>query len=308
MFLGEYLMDRIKVIFSITLISLSCLLILTGCYKDKTQDPALYSPALIVVPNAQKVRYQKKTQTDQVYYQLQEQYPATKTISYIYSILDKAGWQPLFEDLLNPGFFSSHVRGWSAYLDGRKQPEQEVHQWMADWKDKQNNVVRYTFQYTKPAVKHKQNEEIFSPPSLFKQLKVNAIYIPTSIEKLMQDNTKSILNKSETVMAFEQATTEALIPINQLSMNIFTFCRERGKYPAFVEELRVFDISHKLPIDLSQFDKLSFTAEMNDTLLTVNYTLKEYQKKIVWSNGKSEIIRIKPMQGKLIFDIYLGRF
>lgn len=300
-------MNKTKTIICILLVLflLLCIIMLSSCAKNKSQNPALYSSSLIVVPNAKKVKYLKLHGTDQVYYQLREQYPAANTIKEICNQLQQAGWQPLPEDILNPGLSSSLARGWSEYIDRNR--NLEVYQWLADWKDKQNNSVRFVFKYTSPVKKLKPNEYQFQDNQKLSQLNVIGIYTPALLEKSMEDWARSVGNKSETALAFEQATTEAYFPVNQLSMDIFAFQRDRAKWPGSIEELRIFAFAHNLPIDLTRFDRLSFQLDEGGGFLSVNFTLKEYKKKITWKNGMPEIIRIEPIQGRFVFDPELSR-
>jgi hypothetical protein len=287
----------------ILLVSWLCIINLSSCGKDKTQDPKLYSSSLIVVPNAKKVKYLKLHGTDQVYYQLREQYPAVATIKEIYTQLEKAGWQPLPEDVLNPGLSSSLSRGWSVYID--QTGKYNVQQWMADWKDNQNNSVRFVFKYNWPAIKYGETQTIRFDDPKRTYLNVIGIYTPAALEKSREDWARSVEPKSEIAAVYEQATTEFHLPVNQLSMDIFAFQRDRAEWPGSVEELRIFALAHNLPIDLTRFDHISFQPERD--WLTVNFSLKEYQKQFTLKNGKPELIRIAPRQVGFVFDQDLTR-
>lgn len=170
-----------KDITPVLLVFLTCIIFLTNCSRQSSQNPNDYSDALIVIPSATKVHYYRKVGgIDQVTYQLKEEYPASNIISEISEKLEKNGWQPLEEDFLNPGLPSSHVRGWTDFVDGTRKPEIKVHQWLAQWKDKQVNIVAYVFLY---------EYTINDRPNL-STLKVYASYFPTSIVKLMLEEIK----------------------------------------------------------------------------------------------------------------------
>jgi hypothetical protein len=85
-----------------------------------------------------------------VAYSLTEEYPASNTIQQISSRLRTLGWMPLNEDWLNPGLASSHVCGWTDFLDMTKSPPQHVHQWLAQWKNSSGNIAVYSLRYSYP--------------------------------------------------------------------------------------------------------------------------------------------------------------
>ncbi len=106
---------------------------------------------LIPLKGAEKVRYDKGAYDSlHVAYGLNEKYPAGDVLKQIDSRLKKLGWEPLKEDWLNPGLPSSHVSGWAEYVDGTMNPERQVHQWLADWKNRAGDVIVYSFTYTYP--------------------------------------------------------------------------------------------------------------------------------------------------------------
>jgi len=148
-----------------------------SCSQIANQNPSAYSDALIVLSGAKNVHYQKLKGMDQIIYQLKEKYPASKAISEISTQLKSKDWQALKRDYLNPDIPSSHVRGWTDFIDGTKRPNERVHQWLAQWQDKQGNIVWYVFKYTYP---------INSKPNL-SELKVFAGYVTASLAELQQE-------------------------------------------------------------------------------------------------------------------------
>jgi len=85
-----------------------------------------------------------------VAYALTEKHPASNAIQQISSRLKSLGWTPLQDDWLNPELPSSHVRGWTDFIDGTTTPMHHVHQWGAQWQDKSGNIVDYTLRYSYP--------------------------------------------------------------------------------------------------------------------------------------------------------------
>jgi len=152
------------------------------------QDPAAHSDALIVASGAKSVRYVKYEGTDQVSYQLQADYPAHHVIETISQSLKEKGWEPLKEDYLNPGLPSSHVRGWTSFIDATKSPERSVHQWGAQWQNEAQDIVSYALIYEYPRGK---------TPNL-KSLQVYASFIPAPLAKAAREATlKYRSNSSE---------------------------------------------------------------------------------------------------------------
>jgi hypothetical protein len=118
------------------------------------QKPANDTPAsLLVSPKAENVRYDDKDGAWWVYYDVQADYPAEDVLRFIKDSLKRQGWQPLEQDFLNPDIRSSHVRGWQEYIDGRTTPKTQVHQWLAQWKNGQGDVVGYVLKYRHPEEK-----------------------------------------------------------------------------------------------------------------------------------------------------------
>lgn len=111
-------------------------------------------------------------------YHVSSKFPATPVIGWISDRLQKAGWEPLKYDFLNPDSPSSHVTGWTYFLDGRKRPAPCVHQWLGDWKDASGNIVRYGFRYTQPGC------STFA----LTDLEVNAWYIPADVARQTQQH------------------------------------------------------------------------------------------------------------------------
>jgi hypothetical protein len=88
--------------------------------------------------------------TDQLSYQIEVEYPAVSIVSCISTQLAEKGWRPLKEDYWNPGLPSSHVRGWTQFVDASVHPEATVDQWAAQWENAAGNLVWYSMRYVYP--------------------------------------------------------------------------------------------------------------------------------------------------------------
>jgi len=123
---------------------------------DETRIPASapseeVASVLFVLEGARDVRQNNgAVGSYHVTYALSEKHPAGNAIRRISSQLEVLGWQPLKEDWLNPGVPSSHVRGWTDFIDATRRPTQHVHQWSAQWQDDSGNLVMYFFRYAFP--------------------------------------------------------------------------------------------------------------------------------------------------------------
>jgi len=107
---------------------------------------------------------------DKLTYDVVAEFPASAVIGWISKKLERAGWEPLKYDFLNPGLQSSQVTGWTYFLDGTKDPIQCVHQWLGQWKDAAGNFVDYGFRY----------KRVGCETSDLTDLEVNAEYVPAA--------------------------------------------------------------------------------------------------------------------------------
>jgi len=142
-----------------------------------TEPDQATSGALIVLNGATQVRRDPGAYSSyHIAYALNEKHPAPNAIQQISSRLKALGWTPLQGDWLNPGLPSSHVRGWTDFIDGTTTPMNHVHQWGAQWKDKNGNIVDYTLRYSYPES---------GTPNL-QALWVNGSWYPAASVKIMQ--------------------------------------------------------------------------------------------------------------------------
>ena len=100
-------------------------------------------------------------------------YPAKETISELNSRLKAKGWKALEKDWLDPEIPTSHVRGWTNFLDGTKNPNLEVHSWHSNWTNHQEDILIYILRYTYP----------IKTVSNMLNLNVSAVYVPEELAK-----------------------------------------------------------------------------------------------------------------------------
>ena len=168
------------------LIAIASIVLLLGCNSAHEKEKGNYSDSLILVPAAQNIRYTKLYGTDQILYEIRAEYPAKPVLEEITKKLEKKGWKALPEDYLNPGLSSSHVIGWTDFIDGTKSPERKVHQWLAQWASENGDILWCTLRYSYP-----RN----ASPNL-KDLTVSEVFIPAKIakeekEQILQEQTRS---------------------------------------------------------------------------------------------------------------------
>jgi hypothetical protein len=148
-----------------------------SCRGAVGHNPSGYSDALISYPGAKDVKFFEQNGTTQLIYEVEAKFPASGLIGRISYELEEKGWQALTYDYLNPDLPSSQVQGWTKFIDATKPTEQIVHQWLGDWKDDSENIVRYAFRYGYPKD---------GAPNLT-DLEVSAIYIPAALAKQGQE-------------------------------------------------------------------------------------------------------------------------
>ncbi len=148
----------------------------------KTFDtrPKNFPEELILLPKASEIRFSELGGTYQLSYKIMTDYPAKASVAAVSSELTQRGWRPLDDDYLNPGLKSSHVRGWSNFDAPHLKPPQTIHQWLADWENRNGDVLRYGFiyQYDTKGPKDLRNMTviaIFTPAAIAKEMRREAI-------------------------------------------------------------------------------------------------------------------------------------
>lgn len=128
-------------------------IICLGC-NISNKEKLKHSDALISVIGAKNLQYSKLQGAEQLIYNVEIEYPATSIINEISQKLAKEGWKPLMEDYLNPGIPSSHVKGWSNFIDATKKPHQIVYQWLAQWENENHDILWCILRYSYPKDSH----------------------------------------------------------------------------------------------------------------------------------------------------------
>jgi hypothetical protein len=169
-----------KIILSMAVIGY---LLFGGCITSHAEGEQVFSNSLIAVSGARNIQYSKFRGTDQLSFEIEEDYPAKRTLWEISKNLEEKGWKPLSEDYLNPGRPSSHIRGWSDFIDATKSVEIKVHQWLAQWENRDGDIFWCTLSYSYSRG-GSQN---------LKNLSVSEIYIPANLAR----TAKARLNNSQ---------------------------------------------------------------------------------------------------------------
>jgi hypothetical protein len=157
-----------------------------GCAGDRQLAVSSLPPELKVPDGATRVRARGEAGAAAVEYWVSVPYPADAFLANITSRMKQAGWTPAENDLLNPSIPSSHVRGWTSYVDGRGSPHLGVHQWIADWRNRDGDVVSYVLEYSSAL----QGDASKAPPPSNSDLHVTAFLIPAKDAKAMAEQAK----------------------------------------------------------------------------------------------------------------------
>jgi hypothetical protein len=129
---------------------LALLLAIAGCSSDKIADTErIWRQALTAPPKSRDIKLVKHKGTMQVEYWMDEAYPATNLVNWVSSNLKTGGWERI-----QGSFFNPQIKGvkddWHTIFDSRETEEQVVHVRTFDWKDSENNVLLYAFEYRYP--------------------------------------------------------------------------------------------------------------------------------------------------------------
>ena len=123
--------------------------VLMGCEKSPDSWPEKIRESLYISQKNEEIALYHKRGTYEVHYKTAACWPADEYISATVAHMSSKGWQRLREDFLNPGFMHAWTREkykqWSFHED---RSGNYVHQWIDDWEDKDNNIVRYFLTYT----------------------------------------------------------------------------------------------------------------------------------------------------------------
>lgn len=156
-----------------------CFLLFAACKQTSETWPAQIRATvdLVITEKHEELKYYQLYGTYQAIYKTTVCWPAEQFIAALAEGMARHGWHRLAEDSLNPGLKHSWARQgsifeqWGSYLE----KDFEVHQWMEEWEDSNNNIVRYALKYT---TKRKGNIIITSRDC---SLDVAVIYTPKEI-------------------------------------------------------------------------------------------------------------------------------
>ena len=146
--------------------------LLLGCQRAELDWPANVSSAIWVPKEARKIDNRTLEGSYQVAYSVTSCYPAYNFIDTMVTKMTSAGWRRLDFDSLNPKIKLNHARAlggtWSHIGD---QVGNDVYQWIDDWEDSGQNLVRYWLRFQ---ARDKVTESTCT-------LGVVVIYIPSKI-------------------------------------------------------------------------------------------------------------------------------
>ncbi len=151
---------------------LAVVLLSGAIFACANAEPVEPKPYLAPYPGS---RVTSAAGIDAIAYEIDEPYPAERVLQFIKSRVP-AEFRPLAEDFMNPGVPTSHVRGWTSYEDATT-PTASVHQWQAEWKDAEGNILAYTLEY-RSAGDH------LDPPTSTK-LRVTGHFLPRALADAM---------------------------------------------------------------------------------------------------------------------------
>jgi hypothetical protein len=169
---------KIRINFPRQLALVLCIVVCASVHGGRHRVEADERPAaLIAYPDATDLRFDDRESVYRFSYRVTSTFPANPVIEFISNKLQKAGWEPLKNDFLNPDTPSSQVEGWKEFLDATDQPPLCVRQWLGDWKDASGNIVTYGFRY---------KQKCDAVP--LTDLEVDAWYFPAIVaERILED-------------------------------------------------------------------------------------------------------------------------
>src|SRR2546423_237628 len=96
---------------------------LTACARAQTPPAAQDVPRGVTIPqNATDIKVRRQGNAADVVYKIRCPFPATEFLQEVNRSLSNAGFAPMAMDWLNPTVPSSHLRGWTPFIDGTVTP------------------------------------------------------------------------------------------------------------------------------------------------------------------------------------------
>lgn len=156
--------------------------LIIGCEKSPDNWPPKVTSSLYVPEKHDYIKYYRLEGSYQVIYKTNVCWPAEKFINSTVENMSQQGWRRLEEDFLNPGmklpWTREKFRQWGSFED---QKGMNVHQWIDDWENKDNDIVRYFLRYTTKKLSST------SISSMDCNLDVVVIYMPKDIRPKTSD-------------------------------------------------------------------------------------------------------------------------
>ena len=117
--------------------------LLVSCSHAEERASAEY---LQPYPNSKVLQSVAQDGGQGVTYEVMEPYPAEPVIKFIESRIPPQ-FKVRKESFMNPGIPTSHVRGWTNYLDSSGKVLTRVDHWSGEWEDAAGNIVAYDLMY-----------------------------------------------------------------------------------------------------------------------------------------------------------------
>ena len=121
--------------------------LLVSCSHAEERASAEY---LQPYPNSKVLQSVAQYGGQGVTYEVMEPYPAEPVIKFIESRIPPQ-FKVRKESFMNPGIPTSHVRGWTNYLDSSGKVLTRVDHWSGEWEDAAGNIVAYDLMYRSPS-------------------------------------------------------------------------------------------------------------------------------------------------------------
>ncbi len=176
---------KMKITTYITTLLVIFISIFMGCNSNSNQYAEILSKSLIVLPKAEEVQRTEIDGTTQIFYNLKEIYPASKSIDLIETQLKSMGWETLKYDELNFSAPTALVTGWSKTKDPKLGTEDEAHIWYSIWKNINGDYIKYHFQYFSPEGQITEQNS----------LRVAVVYVPSKVANEIKSKVKAVIEK-----------------------------------------------------------------------------------------------------------------
>lgn len=176
--------------------------------SSSTSAQQQYSDSLIILPGAEEIKLGKFKGEDELFYYVDDKFPAFNTIRTLHQKLVEKGWVQLKEDFMNPGLHLSSnpglpdrasqeqkiLFGWSAGINP-KTSDVYTYRWSTQYENNKREIVIYAFTYT-----DKYDRNYHEYPYLHnvipkaKRLRVHAVYFPADLADKLHNSGKEFNN------------------------------------------------------------------------------------------------------------------